>query len=144
VLSTDGKRVFLTASDQNLYAINLATGKTDYTALLPGPPTETPALLGDRIVIAAGENVVAVQQRTGTISWRASSNGRVLGSPAGRVAPNGKGAVYFGSDKGIFTALDVQNGTQLWKTDLEAGVTGSPLVLPNAILVGPEMASSML
>lgn len=136
VLSTDSKRVFLTASDQNLYAINLTTGKTDYTTLLPGAPTETPALLGDRIIVAAGENIVAVQQKSGTISWRAPSNGRVLGSPAGRVAPNGKGAVYFGSDKGIFTALDVQNGTQLWKTDLEAGVTGSPLVLPNAVLVG--------
>jgi outer membrane protein assembly factor BamB len=135
VLSADGKRVFITASDQNLYAVNLAAAKIDYTTLLPGAPTETPTLLGDRIIAAAGGDVVAVTQRTGTISWRASGNGRVMGSPSGRVT-NGKGAVYVGSDQGILTALDLQTGKQLWKTDLDAQVTGSPLVLPNAVLVG--------
>jgi outer membrane protein assembly factor BamB len=138
VLSADGKRVFITASDQNLYAINLAAAKIDYTALLPGPPSKTPTLLGDRIIAAAGEDVVSVAQRNGTVTWRASGNGRVLGSPSGRVAPNGKGAVYVGSDKGILTALNLQTGAQLWKTDLEAQVTGSPLVLPNAVLVGTK------
>ncbi|HEX8237275.1 MAG TPA: PQQ-binding-like beta-propeller repeat protein [Abditibacteriaceae bacterium] len=136
VLSTDGKRIFITASDQNLYAINLMTAKIDYTTLLPGPPAETPALLGDRIVVAAGETVVAVQQRTGTIAWSAPGNGRVMNSPSGRAAPNGRGVVYVGSDKGTLSALDLQKGTQLWQADLGAAVTGSPLVLPNAILVG--------
>jgi outer membrane protein assembly factor BamB len=136
VLSTDGKRMFIAANDQNLYAINLQTGKNDYSVTLPGTPVETPALLGDRLVVAAGESLVALNQRTGSVAWTATANGRPMASPAGRFAAGGQGAVYVGSNKGVLTAVDLKTGKPLWTADLGAQVTGSPLVFPNAILVG--------
>lgn len=136
LLSADGKTMFVAADDLTLYAIDTATGRVRKTFALGAKTTDTPALFGDLMAINNGASVSLINTKTGRAVWSSTiEKGVAKGSPSGSIQ-NGKGTVYVGTDRNLLLALDAATGKTLWQADLNAQVSGSPLVTPTAVLVG--------
>ena len=136
LLSDDGKTMYVAADDLTLYAIDTATGRVRKTFALGAKTTDTPALFGDLMAINSGASVSLVNTKTGRSVWTSTiEKGVAKGSPSGNIE-NGKGTIYIGTDRDLLLALDAATGKTLWQTDLDAQVTGSPLVTPTSVLVG--------
>jgi outer membrane protein assembly factor BamB len=72
---------------------------------------------GERVFVAAGRAVVALDARTGTRLWRAATARAVRNAPV-VVA----GLVVFVEENGVVHALDAALGTERWHADLGAGL----------------------
>ncbi len=135
-LSVDGKRLFVCAQDQRLYCIDVKKASVVYTVTLGSSSQGSPLVLGDQVVVAAGDIVTGFRDSTGDPIWRVDTDGRqVTASPSGII----KGEVpmiYIGARNGVFFAIDGRRGQVVWKTDLGQPVTGTATVTPNAIYVG--------
>jgi len=137
LVSREGDRLFVVARDKKLYSINTKDAKMEYQVPLRGTSLTTPALIDDTIVVGMDNRLAGLFADAGQAKWQAiltDRNGapdRILSSPAG-----GDGRVYVGTVKKSLYAIDLQTGEVDWKVDLKSPVSGTPLVLPTAILVG--------
>jgi outer membrane protein assembly factor BamB len=137
-LTADGRYLFLTAQDQKLYCIDVNRGAIVYTVQLSTTALSSPMVLGDQVVVAAGQVVSGYHVRTGELAWRTNTEARqITASPSGTMA-GGAPVVYIGGKNGLFYAIDATKGNVLWKTDLGASITGTATVLNNAILTGTQ------
>ena len=126
--SVAGNRVFVVASDSTAWALDAATGKTDWQ--LPGAPSvaamvggAAPAIAGDLVLLPTpGGELIAARRDNGQIVWRTVVAGTrigvayasitdVTGDPV--VAGN---TVYVGNQSGRVMALDTRDGSQIWAT----------------------------
>jgi outer membrane protein assembly factor BamB len=136
-LSVDGTRLFLPAQDQKLYCINVATAKVEYSVALGGASNSSPLVLGDQVVVAAGETVTGYRVRTGDPIWRVNTGGRqISASPAGLMDAQGRPVIYIGARNGVFFAIEGTKGQVLWKVNLGEAVTGTAAIATNAVVVG--------
>lgn len=134
-LSGDGTRLFLCASDSKLYAIDVQTATIAYSVPLMATSTVTPAVVGDQVIIGTGKRISAHQSASGTRLWEFDAGGLVISSPAVSSDAAGQTVIFAGTRNGLFYALD-QNGAPLWKTQVEGGISGTPLALPTVVVVG--------
>jgi outer membrane protein assembly factor BamB len=136
-LSADGTRLYLTGQDQKLYSIDVTKGQVEYTVQLPTASFSSPMVIGEQIVVTAGEIVAGYRQRTGDPIWRVNTGGRqISASPSGTIGPNGQPIVYVGARNGVFFSIDASNGNVIWKRELGESVTGTASLASNAIFVG--------
>ncbi|HEY0076697.1 MAG TPA: PQQ-binding-like beta-propeller repeat protein [Abditibacteriaceae bacterium] len=138
-ISPDGTKMFFPATDKKFYVFNIADGKEIYNTPIGGTSFESPLLLGDKVVIAVGEEVRAYNQRTGQPVWNFRTKGRVLTSPVGRLTNGGQGRVYAGTERGLLYAIDLNNGRALWPEGIELARgrrLGNITLLDDMIVVG--------
>lgn len=137
-LSTDGQSLFLTTQDQRVYVVDIARAAVSFTIQLPYNSFATPLVAGDQVVLTAGSIIASYNESNAIPQWRRNlgENADVAASPAGRVGADGNGVIYCGSRNGKLYALNAKDGAVIWQSKLEASVSGSPVILPNAILVG--------
>ena len=146
---------FVPSWDHNLYALRTRDGSELWHFSMPdqpGAPYPNAASVdvervegGDRVLVAGGETVYAVDARTGREIWHFDAGTGCAVPPGdcgfGGSAPEtnevesspivGGGAVFFGMDinengvdgKGGFYAVDVRDGHLLWYFDVETGAT---------------------
>lgn len=137
VLSADGERIFVVARDMRLYAINLKEMTTEYSVPLRANTLSTPALLDDTLVVGVENRVMGFFTDGGQLKWQATlkdekgASERVLASPSGA-----NGLAFVGTVGRSFYAIDTEDGSVRWRVPLGASVSGTPLVLPNAVYVG--------
>jgi outer membrane protein assembly factor BamB len=137
-ITPDGKYLFLAAQDQRLYCIDVQTGSVVYTIQLNTSALSSPVVVGDQVIVAAGQIVTGYRIRTGDPIWRTNTESRQIDTaPAVRMDAQGNPVVYIGAKNGIMYAIDARpgKGDILWKTDLESSVSSTATVLNNAILV---------
>jgi outer membrane protein assembly factor BamB len=138
-ISPDGTKMFFPTTDKKFYVFNIADGKEIYNTPIGGTSFESPLLLGDKVVIAVGEEVRAYNQRTGQPVWSFRTKGRVLTSPVGRLTNGGQGRVYAGTERGQLYAIDLNNGRALWPEGIELARgrrLGNITLLEDMIVVG--------
>ena len=135
-LSIDGARLFACAQDQRMYCIDVKKAQVLYTVTLGSSSQGSPMVLGDQVVVSAGDIVTGFRDTTGDPIWRVDTDGRqIVASPSGLM----KGEVpmiYIGARNGVFFAIDGRRGQVVWKQDLGESITGTATVTPNAIYVG--------
>jgi outer membrane protein assembly factor BamB len=138
--------VYFGSDDNNVYAVDAATGRQNWKFSANGPVPSTPAVAAGTVYFASYDGkFYAVDAQTGKLKWKFATGGErrfeakgihgmqpknqtiadpwdvYLSSPV--VA---QGAVYFGSGDGNFYALDAASGELRWKFATGDVVHASP------------------
>ncbi|MCJ7770662.1 PQQ-binding-like beta-propeller repeat protein, partial [Candidatus Bathyarchaeota archaeon] len=110
-------RLYVCASDNNMYCLNAGTGAKIWNYTIGYPTDSSPAVVNGRVYIGSGAQVYCLNASTGSMIWSYTTGNAVWSSPA---VVDGK--VYIGSlDKNVY-CLDAVNGTKIWNYN-----TGMPV-----------------
>jgi outer membrane protein assembly factor BamB len=121
--------VFVASTDENLYAVDLATGKEKWQ-YKGGPFKASPAWRDERVFIGDLNGLFhCVDARTGKKLWTYESGAEI--NSGANFAEN---AVLFGSFDETLYCLDPM-GKLRWKVKTEGPVNGSPVVVGNRTFV---------
>ena len=139
-------RVYASAINQGVFALNLETGEVIWhvepkardpksTLRLSGGP----GVGGGRVVVGSLDGqVIALDQTTGAIQWRASVSGEIIAAPS-----VDQSTVYIHTTDGRVTALDAASGAMRWSVEHDPpslSVRGSSSVLigPGVVFIGQD------
>ena len=86
--------------------------------------------------VADGGTLFCIEKATGKVTWRVCLNRYGWSSPVCVYSDSGKGYVVVASSSGILRCLDGLTGQELFQTDLQSNVEGSPVVFGNTLVVG--------
>ena len=140
---TDGKRFYLGAWDQNVYALDVQTGKEVWRYLASdrgfyfSAAIARPALHGERLFIPSNDNTLhCIDTQRGAAVWKQNAPGDKFGysSP---VFHNNR--VYIGSlgDRGEVHCLDAETGSIVWTTATSATIyESSPAIVGEHLVIG--------
>lgn len=127
--------VLVSAYDNNLYAIDQATGEFVWKF----PATESvggsaPFIYEDLVFVGSEDrHMYNISLRTGRQNWRFATDGPIYTSPRVRFDH-----VFFGSDDGYFYAVNVKTGRSAWKARAYSPVRSTPYVDDERIFFGTE------
>ncbi len=123
--------------DQNLYALDPATGALRWKFATEGGICSTPAGAGDLVVFGSEDNnVYALNVAQHAVQWLFQTKSRVRSSP--RLTDT---TCYIGSDDGHLYALDLQTGYELWRYRTWKPLRCTPSVYEQMIYIGSEDCS---
>jgi outer membrane protein assembly factor BamB len=135
------RTAFVGSSDDNISAVEVATGDLRWAFETNGSVRSSPAVVnvsgvGPTVYVGSGDgHVYALNATTGTERWTVETGGAVKSSPAvvddplGPQTPATGGTVFVGSDDGDVYALDGATGEQLWTFATDGPVRSSPTVV---------------
>jgi outer membrane protein assembly factor BamB len=130
---TDGKSVFVSSMDKNLYALNPKTGKVLWSVELGGSVLFSQTLGDDGILYIATINkeILAISPDSGKIIWKAKTNGVVWEPVAVK-----DGTLYAGDQSGKVFALSTKDGSKTWEIDTGGSVIGGPVLTEKGLYFG--------
>jgi outer membrane protein assembly factor BamB len=110
-----GKVVFVVSTDGTLHAVDLDTGRQQWSVPIGAESHGSPTIADDLVIVGANDGAHAFAITDGRSAWAATKTGTVRGTPAivGHTA-------VFASSEGTATALDTRTGALLWSRDLGA------------------------
>ena len=136
-------RVYIGGDDQNLHAIDLATGEEVWRFATEDMIEAPPLALGDTIYVGSADfHLYAVDAATGEERWRFRTGDQVLGGanwvpgPRGENGGEGNNRIVVGSYDNSLYCLDAGTGEQLWSYETGNYVNGTPAVRGNEIVFG--------
>jgi len=132
-------RLFLPLADNRLVAVLLATGETVWSATQTGRITGLLALDDQLVFGTTARQVTSVAISNGRERWTWRVGGDVSGPPSADDRH-----IYFAARDNVLRAVDRGNGNLRWKAALASRPIGSPLPLPDMVLmplVSSEIAS---
>ncbi|MHB8902130.1 MAG: outer membrane protein assembly factor BamB family protein [Thermoguttaceae bacterium] len=134
----EGLVVLGSSADDQVYALDAATGRVRWTFTTDGPVRFAPAAWQDRLLVASDDgHLYCLELGTGQLAWKRRGgpsddmllgNDRMISRWPARGGPVVAGdTVYFGAgiwpSEGIFVyALDPRTGQVLWKNDSSGGI----------------------
>ncbi len=126
-------RVFLTAYDGSLYALDLETGELEWFQETGRHIVGGAAVAGDTVYVGSGDHCLyAFDSAGGDPRWEPFCSGDKIWSTP--VVSNG--VVYVASmDKRLY-ALNADTGTEEWSFKGEAAITSTPVVAGDRVYVG--------
>jgi len=141
-----GTTAVIGGRDGLVYALEVATGRTRWTARTGGMVRATPAVLDGMVVVGSWDGrVYALDLATGRERWVHRTIGDTLDSNKfgfdrralqSSPAIDG-GRIFVGSRDGGLYALDASSGERLWRaTHRGSWVGGSPVVKDGVVYVG--------
>jgi hypothetical protein len=119
-----------------LYALDVASGKTIWSFQATGAIGASPCYCDGRIYFGADDgNLYCLSADDGNELWRIAAGAGIWVSPA----CDGK-AVYFGDRGGSFHAVDAQSGKELWRLQTNGMILTPASITPQAdgIVFGSE------
>lgn len=137
---TDGERVYVASMDHFLYAVDLKSGNKLWSVDAQGAIVGTPIMDEKGIIYLAsnGNIVMAVDSKTGQKVWEQSTTTSVWSSA---VIQDGK--IYFGDLQGAFYAINADDGSTIWKVDVNGAVIAKPALIPDGLIVVTEGGSAI-
>ncbi|MDF1555669.1 MAG: PQQ-like beta-propeller repeat protein [Deferrisomatales bacterium] len=133
--------VYYCARDDHVYAVKAADGELVWKTRAGYPQDDfsvfsdmlksSPAVAGDKLFIGVGLDLLALDRRTGTLLWKASTGGQVDSSPL--VVG---GTVYVGSDDQNFYGFSADTGAERWRYRTGARISASPQIGEGLVLIG--------
>ena len=140
---SDGKRLYITSLDHSVFAIDLATYEVVWHEDLSGAVPGSPVLGSDGMLYVGSfaKQLEKIDPATGKHESVLDTKGWIWGTP---VADGDN--IYFGDivtgEAGYFYSYNTKAGKLNWEpVKLESGITASPLVLPDYVLVTTETGS---
>jgi hypothetical protein len=124
--------VYVGSRDNNVYALNAATGSLLWTYTTGSGVYSSPAVVNGVVYVgSADNNTYALNAATGSLLWTYTTGSGVYSSPA---VVNG--VVYVGSNDNNTYALNAATGSLLWTYTTGSGVYSSPAVSNGVVYVG--------
>jgi outer membrane protein assembly factor BamB/tRNA A-37 threonylcarbamoyl transferase component Bud32 len=122
--------LYIGAYDNNLYALNTATGEFVWKFPTEGGIASKPCLHDEQVLFGSGDRILrSINARTGRLEWTCPTQGRIWSSPRVEF-----GHVFFGSDDHHFYAVSVQTGRIAWKVEMGGPVRSTVEVGEDDIL----------
>lgn len=137
ILSTPvlvGDRLVVANDEGQAAALDPENGSLLWSADLEAP-VQVSLAANDHTVFASTTRgrIRAIDMEAGATIWEY----KIPASDVYFAAPAiGESEVLFGASDGVFRALDVDQGTELWSTDLSAAIAAPPLVTEKVVYVG--------
>lgn len=126
--------LFTGCYDNNLYALNAATGEFQWKYATEGGVVSKPAVSDDTVFIGSEDHYLhAINIRTGTMSWTYHTDGRIRSS--GRIADR---HIFIGSDDKCLHAINQLTGRKVWVFEAGDDVRSTPYVDNDLIYFGTE------
>jgi outer membrane protein assembly factor BamB len=123
-------RLFLPLADNRLVAVMLTTGETTWSRTLTSRISGLLALDDQLVFGTVARDVVSVNLTNGSERWKWRVGGDVSGLPAAD-----EKRIYFAARDNVLRAVDRKSGNLRWSASLPARPSGSPLPLPNMVLM---------
>jgi outer membrane protein assembly factor BamB len=132
---TDGKNIYLTSMDHNVYALPIGSKNPTWVRPLNGSMVSPPVLSPEGVLYVGtfGSEVVAIDSQSGKIIWEQPTSNWVWASPV-----LSDGLVYATDTGGMLYVFDATSGNSVWDFDAQAPITGSPLVHEGTIYIAAE------
>ena len=126
--------IFVGAYDNNLYALNAATGQFLWKHASEGGIVSRPAIADSLVLFGSDDGrFYGVNKSTGRLSWAFRAEGPIRTSPA--VA---EGHAFFGSDDGFLYAIHLATNRLSWRFDAGSSIRSSPVVAHDLIFFGTD------
>ena len=124
-------RLYLGSEKGILFALDAASGKTEWTFNTPTPIKTSPSV--DSGLVYFGDysgTVYALDAASGKRRWETDTTGTAPGGDGGFYSSPAiaDGRVYIGRDDGVAYAFDQKTGKQSWFFQTEGDIYGSPAV----------------
>lgn len=126
--------VYIIGADENLYSVNLASGKIQWKIKTGGTLTfgSAPCVAKDTVVTALSNGLIKGFSKDGKELWAQNIRAGIYSSPA-----SSGDTVYVGADDQILYSIDAGDGSINWKGRLDGRVvSSSPLIFDNAVIIG--------
>ncbi len=121
--------VFAPSYDNNLYALEAASGKFAWKYAASGSIATTPVFADNTVAFGATDGVVyAVEARSGRLVWTVPTGAKIFSSPAVEF-----GHLFIGSDDRHLYAIHMGGGRQAWRYQADGPVRTRPLLHENMI-----------
>jgi outer membrane protein assembly factor BamB len=145
--AVDGETVYVGSWDGNVYAIDRETGTQQWASRTSGIVRSSPKVLDGTVYVGSrcgflecadyetgvqtgvGE-LLAIDAETGAQSWRYSTAGNVVSTPA-----IGAGTTYVTGRDGTLHAVALETGVEEWTRSFEGRILSSPAVVGEALYV---------
>lgn len=130
--------VYIGSGDQNVYALDAATGALKWSFATGDVVHASPAVANGLVYVGSWDrNVYAIDAATGREKWRyTTGNDTTIYNQIGIAssAAVAQGTVFVGGRDGHFHAVDAMTGALKWKHNNNGGWTiGSPAVLDGVV-----------
>jgi len=123
-------RLYVPSYDNNVYALELETGKLVWKYPTEGSVATTPWVGEDVVIFGSTDAVVyAVEVRSGRLAWTVPTKGKIYSSPFGDF-----GHVFIGSDDHHLYAIHLGGGRISWTYQADGALRTRPLFHDNMIL----------
>jgi len=120
--------------DNNLYALNSATGEFIWKYAADGGIVSKPAIFEQNIYFGSeDERLHVISPHSGRVVWTYYTEGPIRSSP--HIADR---HIFIGSDDSHLHIINAASGRRVHKIDLGAPIRSTPLVLDGKIYVGTE------
>jgi eukaryotic-like serine/threonine-protein kinase len=126
-------RVFAYAATGDLIALNLASGKPEWTHALHAAPWESPAVIDDRVIAGSREgSVYAFDSQTGRVQWQQKLGAAVRTSIRATAAD-----IYAGTEDGRVHRLGFSTGDVRSSLNIDSSLkpASAPALTRDAVLV---------
>jgi outer membrane protein assembly factor BamB len=124
-----GGTVYVGSADGSEYALSEATGAVTWSAPLGGQPSPAALYKGVLYLGTSASDLFALSAATGSVRWQKKASGPVTG--IGMVY----GILFLECSNGYVGAYRL-SGQGAWVTRTGAGLSGTPAVVDNAVIVG--------
>ena len=129
-----GGAVYVGTYDNNLYALNAATGELQWKYATEGGLPGSPVVDTDVVYIGSDDKRLhAVSARSGRILWSYYTEGPIRSTP--RLAD---GHAFLGSDDGYLHAVNLATGRRAWRAPAGGAVRSRPAVDAERVYFGSE------
>lgn len=129
-----GGMLYTGCYDNNLYALNAATGEFQWKYATDGGVVSKPAAADDNVYFGSEDRSLhAVNARTGKMVWTYQTDGRIRSS--GRIAD---GHIFIGSDDKFIHAVNQITGRKAWRYEVGDEVRSTPFIVNDLIYFGTE------
>ncbi len=99
--AVDNGVVFVGSDENVVYALRLADGTVYWTRETENPVTGSPAVIGDKICLGAGNRLLALDKSSGSTAWQLELDGTIKAAPS-----FANGTLYVTDVSGNLYAID--------------------------------------
>lgn len=124
---TDGKVLYLTSMDQNVYAIGIDSGNKIWATSLKGAILGSPVLSEDGLSIYAGslnKEIYSLKTEDGSVTWKISLKDGIWEGPKLE-----KGSLYVGDLSGNFYSISTKDEKISWTYQSGGSIVSTPAIV---------------
>ena len=130
-----GDTLLVGSYDNNVYALNAASGQFVWKYATEGGVVSKPAFYEGNVIFGSIDNRVhVISLRNGKLSWTYPTDRPIHSSPT--VA---EGHIFIGSDDNYLHAVNAFTGRRAWRFEAGSAVRSTPLVQHDSVFFGSEI-----
>jgi len=130
-ITLEGGRLFFSTYNGDVYCIDAATKKIVWIFHAPIPLTSETFVTEEKIFIEGEQRTLIALDKNGNQLWSYES-----ADPITSAIIENRDQVYFGTEKGVFIALNSSNGEENWRLQAEGAIRSNPVLTAEAIVFG--------